>query len=376
MFFSIVLLIVTLLGLWTAGTTYFLCGKRKWRGCLLVTLAGDSFLGWFFLSTAHWRPGIGSQESFYFRLLAMLLMFQLVLNLLVTISLCLRFIYRRILHTPTDPSRRRFLKAAVAYPAAAATLSVYGGETERKHAVDREFTIPFPAAVQAKGVRIAQISDIHLGAFFSTDDFSALLARISKQGADALMVTGDLFDDPSQNEQAAAILSHFVPHFPKGIYFVMGNHEYYRGGLAMVQRILKSTGVHFLSNSAIPMPDTDLWVAGVDFSFLRGSAYDTQRKEYLDEAMAHVPDPQKTLLLAHHPDFMDEAAAIGIPLTLSGHTHGSQLGFLGQPLIPVFKYTRGLFRHGASYGYVHCGNGSWFPFRLGCPPEIAYFTIT
>ncbi len=375
MFFTIILGIVALLGLWTIGALYFLCNKPKWKTCTLLTLCIDGLLGWFFLSTAHWRPGIGTHEALYFRVLAMLLMFQLGLNLLVTLSLCLRFLYRRILHTPTDPSRRHFLKAAVAYPAAAAALSVYGGEIERKHVVDREFTIPFPAAIQSKGLRIAQISDVHLGAFFSTTDFSGLLSRIAQRGTDALMITGDLFDDPTQNEQAAAILSQFVPYFPKGIYFVMGNHEYYRGGLAMVQRILQGTGIHFLSNTAMSLPGTDLWVAGVDFSFLRGSAYDKERKDYVDEAMTHVPDPRRTLLLAHHPDFIDEAAAIGIPLTLSGHTHGSQLGFWGQPLLPVFKYTRGLFRHGPSYGYVHCGNGSWFPFRLGCPPEIAYFTI-
>ena len=55
---------------------------------------------------------------------------------------------------------------------------------------------------------------------------------------------------------------------------------------------------------------------------------------------------------------------------------GSQFGILSQPLFPVFKYTRGLVKLGDSYGYVHSGNGSWFPFRLGCPPEIAYFTLT
>ena len=62
-------------------------------------------------------------------------------------------------------------------------------------------------------------------------------------------------------------------------------------------------------------------------------------------------------------------------LTLSSHTHGGQFGILGLPLFPVFKYTRGMVQKGESYGYVHCGNGSWFPCRIGCPPKIAYFNL-
>jgi len=54
---------------------------------------------------------------------------------------------------------------------------------------------------------------------------------------------------------------------------------------------------------------------------------------------------------------------------------GSQFGILGLPLFPVFKYTRGMVKVGDSTGYVHSGNGSWFPLRIGCPPEIAFFRL-
>ena len=80
--------------------------------------------------------------------------------------------------------------------------------------------------------------------------------------------------------------------------------------------------------------------------------------------------------MAHHPEFIDDAVDFKIPLTLTGHTHGSQVGIFGVPLFPIFKYTRGMVVHEDCYGYVHVGNGSWFPMRLGCPPEIAYFTLT
>ena len=57
-------------------------------------------------------------------------------------------------------------------------------------------------------------------------------------------------------------------------------------------------------------------------------------------------------------------------------THGGQLGILGIPIVPpLFKYMRGMYKVGKTFGYVHSGNGSWFPFRFGCPPEIAVFTL-
>ena len=124
------------------------------------------------------------------------------------------------------------------------------------------------------------------------------------------------------------------------------------------------------------VPGQDFWVAGVAYAFARGeTAFRQERQEYLTEALQEVPDTGRTLLLAHHPEFIDDAAGVGIPLTLTGHTHGGQFGLFGMPLLPGFKYTRGMVHIGSSYGYVHSGNGSWFPMRIGCPPEIAYFTL-
>ena len=99
------------------------------------------------------------------------------------------------------------------------------------------------------------------------------------------------------------------------------------------------------------------------------------RKNFVDAAIKNVPDDAIKILLAHHPEFIDDGAERNFALTLTGHTHGSQFGFFGVPLFPVFKYTRGVVKLGDSFGYVHVGNGSWFPFRFGCPPEIAYFTL-
>ena len=122
---------------------------------------------------------------------------------------------------------------------------------------------------------------------------------------------------------------------------------------------------------------SNLVFIGVDYPMIWGDneRFQKLKREYMVEAVENIPEDSTRILLAHHPEFMDDAQEYKIPLTMSGHTHGSQVGIFGIPLFPVFKYTRGMFKHGDFYGYVHVGNGSWFPYRFGCPPEIAYFKL-
>jgi predicted MPP superfamily phosphohydrolase len=83
------------------------------------------------------------------------------------------------------------------------------------------------------------------------------------------------------------------------------------------------------------------------------------------------------ILLAHHPHAFDLAAEAGVPLTLSGHTHGGQLmlsrklGF--GPL--MYRYWSGLYARGNSQLLVSNGVGNWFPLRVHAPAEIVHVTL-
>lgn len=71
-----------------------------------------------------------------------------------------------------------------------------------------------------------------------------------------------------------------------------------------------------------------------------------------------------------------EQAFCLISLTLSGHTHGGQVALFGHSLLPIqYQYRRGLYQRQSCYGYVSTGTGQWLPFRLGCPAEVAFFTL-
>lgn len=287
---------------------------------------------------------------------------------------------RRVLErpaTPPDLERRRFLQGGAALPLLAGGVGIYGSTAGRRETVVREFSVPLSGiGSEIDGFRVAQISDIHLGLFFSLDDLTALLEMAAALGVDALLITGDLFDDDEMNVAAAERVDGFVDRFPRGIWFCYGNHEYFRDVDRTKQALAKSR-IRVLANDRARVVNgaRPLYFAGVDYP-KRRAEFDALRGRYTEEAMRGIPRGAVTIFLAHHPDFIDDAAERGAALVLTGHTHGGQIGLFGVPLVPpVFKYMRGLYRVGDTIGYVHCGNGSWFPYRLGCPPEIAVFRL-
>ena len=370
------LIVLALLALSVYFLRYLAEGRRlRAARIALVLFELGSVGGLFFLFSTHRTDGWAGLVTLP---IILLLVAQMIVLALVAVVVSVRFFLRTLENAPYDEGRRRVLKNAALYPAAGVLLSSYGAFIERKHTVRRDYTIPVPnLPPEADGMVIAQISDVHLGMFFSVEDFDALLTEAAAGGADLLAVTGDVFDDERLNERAAKVLAAHAGDFRDGIWYCIGNHEYYHDGRPIVDRMAGEGAVHVVLNSAARVAGRGaLYIAGVDYPFARGDGFYTQKEAYFTAAMADVSRDAVTVLIAHHPEFIDDAAAHGgVPLTLTGHTHGSQFGILGLPLFPVFKYTRGMVRIGDSYGYVHTGNGSWFPLRIGCPPEIAYFRL-
>jgi len=311
---------------------------------------------------------------------------QLICGIFVICAVATRFFYRKF-HKPTkfDPARRRALVHGMIYPVASLAISLYGNRIEKNSDVENFYDVPIKnLPPDLEGFKLAQISDIHLGAYFSLERLESLLQRIADAKPDLLAITGDIFDDVGMNPAAIKIVDAYTNKFRYGIFYIHGNHEHFRG-VSAIEQLLAQTNIHFLLNSAENVT-SKLYILGVDYPSRapvmnsggdkdREALFAAARKNFVDKAMQNVPDDAIKILLAHHPEFIDDGAQRNFALTLTGHTHGAQIGIFGVPLFPVFKYTRGVVKIGDSIGYVHCGNGSWFPFRLGCPPEIAYFTL-
>lgn len=280
-----------------------------------------------------------------------------------------------------DISRRTFLQSVLyVSPILALGVSATGVYSAEKEMVIRQVPLSFRGLPQdLQGFKIAQISDTHIGPFFSLERLDEVLQSIIEEKPDLVVITGDLIDDLTLLEPTISKLNQFLSRIPYGIYFCWGNHEYFKD-INRIRRELAKSSIHVLENSSLPVTvgKTTFYMLGVDYPWPKDPGEGGSiRQQFMIKAKDKIPSDAFKVLLAHHPDFLFNAFADQIPLTLSGHTHGGQVNILGKSLLPVsYHYMRGLYQENHSYGYVSPGTGQWIPFRLGCPPEISIITLT
>ena len=129
---------------------------------------------------------------------------------------------------------------------------------------------------------------------------------------------------------------------------------------------------HRLSGVVAGVKHVQLQLLGVDWYMGQEATYSAVRRT------AMLRDPSAfPILMAHHPHAFNAAAEAGLPLTLSGHTHGGQL-MLNEQLgfgPALFRYWSGLYRRGQSKLIVSNGVGNWFPLRVNAPAEIVHLTL-
>jgi len=280
-------------------------------------------------------------------------------------------------------SRRDFFKAGMA---GAAGLAIYSGEIARHwlEVTQRDFVLPnLPAAFD--GLRIAQISDIHMDEFTEPFFLRHVVHKINLLNPDAVFLTGDFVTDGIGHRhfavgsawQCAAILKEL--ECPQ-VYAVLGNHDVIIGA-KKVTEALTASGITVLRNAYLPMERSGgrIWLAGLDDP-LEGHP---NPELAIPASIRNQPD-EPVVLLCHAPDYADRLmahpAGQAVDLMLSGHTHGGQicLPFLGALALPLWgkKYVEGFFRLGGLQLYVNRGIGTvGLPFRLNCPPELTLLTL-
>jgi predicted MPP superfamily phosphohydrolase len=225
-----------------------------------------------------------------------------------------------------------------------------------------------------RGLRIVQISDLHIGQRLGEPFLRRVVERVNALRPDVVAVTGDLVDGP-----VASILPLIRPLAdlvaPHGVYFVTGNHEYYWGGRESVSAV-EQLGLTVLHNEhrVVERGGGALVIAGIPD--LLGGRFFPDHVSRPDLAFVGAPEGAPRILLAHQPRAVTGAAEQGVDLLLSGHTHGGQIFpfhlmvRLQQPLV------RGLRKLLGVWVYAHRGTGYWGPpMRLFSSPEIAEITL-
>ena len=225
------------------------------------------------------------------------------------------------------------------------------------------------------GLRIAVVSDIHAGRFTRGDTLKRIAEITNELNADFVALPGDLIDFSldALPEAVDAVRSIEQHH---GIWLCEGNHDLFESRRGFEQGV-REAGLNLLLNEAgvIELRGQKVQVLGLGLGDPSESEL-RSRGAALAANMAKLAELRDRdafqILLAHHPHAFDLAAEAGIPLTLSGHTHGGQLMLtpdVGAGPV-MFKYWSGLYRQGQSALVVSNGAGNWFPLRTSAPAEI------
>jgi hypothetical protein len=220
-------------------------------------------------------------------------------------------------------------------------------------------------------LRIAQISDVHLGVLVGELRLKKILDKVKTVAPHILVSTGDLVDGRMEKKDILAGMFREI-ETPHGKYAVTGNHEYY-AGLSRSLEFTKKAGFVLLRNETRTLPHL-IHIAGVDDPAGRslGAAGNTSESRLLSA----LSNDLFTLLLKHQPT-VNKASAEHFDLQLSGHTHNGQIFPFSLLTRLFYKLHPGLTRlRGGSSAYVSRGSGTWGPpARFLSPPEVTLIEI-
>ncbi len=296
---------------------------------------------------------------------------------------------------PEDTERRKLFQYAAAVAACIPFgASIYGFASERLHYTVQRVELPIhnlPARLD--GLRIVQLSDIHIGDFMPPEEVRRAVTMANELEADVAMLTGDYVTgsrDPL--EACAAELGRL--RAPLGIWACNGNHEIYAGVEDETEAVFLRHGMRLLRQQNVEMQwlGAKFNLIGVDyqkeFAGLRARAQMLPGVESL--MRRDIPN----ILLSHNPNSFPRAAELGIELSLAGHTHGGQIQIeivdhRWSPARFMTSYVAGLYQlpmatvlagHAAATGnaclYVNRGLGTiGIPARFGVKPEISLLTL-
>jgi predicted MPP superfamily phosphohydrolase len=227
-------------------------------------------------------------------------------------------------------------------------------------------------------LRIAHLSDFHLGHFASEKQVTTAVEAANQEAPDMIALTGDYVTEGKRFiERIGALLAPLRASL--GVHAVLGNHDHRANG-GRVESALREAGLQVLHNCSRPLEwrpagrqPVRLALVGVD-DLWRGKG-DTA------EALKDVPQGLPAVVLSHNPDAIYPLRERPSTLILAGHTHGGQVFRLGRYLLDGTRfgkrYPYGLHRLGEAQVYITSGIGTTLlPIRFFCPAEVAILSIT
>lgn len=238
---------------------------------------------------------------------------------------------------------------------------------ERQHLEVTRTTIPasgFPEALS--GLRIGLMTDLHRSFTVPREDIETAVAMMMAERPDLIILGGDYVSggNPQYVDDVADALAPLTA--PHGVFAILGNHDDER----LMPAALTAQGFEVLMDDR-----TRIKIAGEPLELV-GLRFWTRQANALTQLLSGAVRP--AILLAHDPRRIIEAAALDVPIVLSGHTHGGQIVLPGLGAIAARKFpiAAGVLRRENTTLFVSRGIGTvYVPFRLNCPPEVAILSL-
>jgi predicted MPP superfamily phosphohydrolase len=278
---------------------------------------------------------------------------------------------------PSQPVNRRvFIARAGAVAAGVTSAGLVGVGAARALGPPDLLTVPVRLRrldPVFNGFRIALVSDIHLGPLSGRAHTERIVAMINEAEPDLVAIVGDLVDGTVEElGMAAEPLRELSSR--EGTFFVTGNHEYFVDDTSSWLRELERLGVQPLQNESTAIRRGGATFDLVGVNDVAGESRSSPPD--FDRALAGVNMSGTTVLLAHQPVQVAQAAARGVDLQLSGHTHGGQMWPFHYIVGAVQPSLAGLTTVEDTQLYVTRGAGFWGPpLRVGAPPDISVLTL-
>jgi predicted MPP superfamily phosphohydrolase len=228
-------------------------------------------------------------------------------------------------------------------------------------------------AGEIRTLRIAAVSDIHLGSIIRKRSIKKLSGMLKEMKPDIVLLLGDIVDGEIGPVLRDDLLQYFsCPETVDGLFAITGNHEYI-GGANRTIPYIESKGIRVLKDEMVTLPGGIQLIGRIDRDSRR--FYGKERLS-LGELMKQADTSKPVILLDHQPFHLEESEKYGVDLELSGHTHNGQMWPLNYVTSMIFELSYGYLKKGDTNFIVSSGYGLWGPrVRSGSRSEVLLINI-
>lgn len=232
--------------------------------------------------------------------------------------------------------------------------------------------------ISGEGLRIAQISDLHMGTTMGVEELLEYCDKIQKKNPDIVFLTGDIFDERTEKsvmEKAVTALADIDAEY--GVYYIWGNHDpnHYAAqaeySMEELRQVIVGSGIRVLEDEAVQVTPELAVIGRMEQSLNRN------RKSVQELAEGLEPGSYK-IVLDHRPLDLEENGAAGMDLQLSGHTHAGQIWPTGQLalLFGINEMNYGIKKIDGFHAIVSSGIAGWgYAVRTGGHSEYVLIDV-